>query len=403
MIIHRASKFQLEPTPEQNVAFAQWAGACRFVYNIALEQRRDYGRKHRLTYNTQQSELTALRAEYDWLRAVPIHALQMSVRALDAAFQRFFTGLGGFPTPHKKGQKDSFTLPDPSYLGFKRFNKNHGAVKVPKVGWVKLRGYRPLGGELRSVTISHKAGKWFVSIAWRKEVAEPAPRNLPGVGIDRGVAVFAALSTGKMIAPLNSFRRIEAKLAKMQRRLARKTKFSANWKKLVAKISRLHTKAANARKDFLHKHSTEIAKSHGIIKIEKLLVTNMTASASGTVDSPGRKVAQKSGLNKSILDQGWSMFATMIRYKAEERGGVLQEVPAAYTSQGCSSCGVVHKDNRKSQSLFECGECGFTENADVNAARNIFQARTIAVVSPKRTLRKVGKRKQSKEVTNVAA
>jgi putative transposase len=403
MIIHRANKYELEPTPEQAIAFAQWAGACRFVYNIGLEQRRDYGRKHRLTYSTQQSELTALRAEYDWLRAVPIHALQMSVRALDTAFQRFFTGLGGFPTPHKKGLKDSFTLPDPSYLGFRRFNKNHGAVKVPKVGWVKLRGYRPLGGELRSVTIARKAGKWFASIAWRKEIADPAPRNLPGVGIDRGVAVFAALSTGQMIAPLNSFRCIEDKLAKLQRRLARKTKFSANWKKLAGKIARLHSKAANARKDFLHKHSTEIAKSHGLIKIEKLLVKNMSASASGTVESPGSKIAQKSGLNKSILDQGWSMFATMLRYKAEERGGALQEVPAAYTSQGCSACGVIHKDNRKSQTLFECVACGFTANADHNAAINIFQARTIAVVSPQRTLRKVGKRKQSKEATNVAA
>jgi putative transposase len=129
----------------------------------------------------------------------------------------------------------------------------------------------------------------------------------------------------------------------------------------------------------------------------------MSASASGTVESPGSKIAQKSGLNKSILDQGWSMFATMLRYKAEERGGALQEVPAAYTSQGCSACGVIHKDNRKSQTLFECVACGFTANADHNAAINIFQARTIAVVSPQRTLRKVGKRKQSKEATNVAA
>jgi len=400
--ILKANTYRLEPTEEQATAFAQWAGACRFVYNLALEQRRDYAR-HRITYNKQQSELTLLRAEYDWLRAVPIHALQMSVRALDNAFQRFFTGLGDYPKPHKKGRKDSFSLPDPSYLGFKRFNKKHGAVKIPKVGWVKLRGYRALGGELRSITVKRKAGHWYVSVLWRKELADPAKSTLPLIGIDRGVAVFAAMSNGVMVAPLNAFRSIEGKIAKAQRKLSRKTKFSANWKKQAAKIARLHLKASNARKDFLHKLSTDIAKNHGVVKLEKLRVKNMSASASGTVDSPGRQVAQKSGLNKSILDQGWSMFATMLRYKLQERGGRIEYVDPAYTSQGCSCCGSINKASRKSQSEFECVDCGFTANADYNAAVNISQARTIAVEPPKRTLRRVGTRKQPKEATNVAA
>lgn len=395
MRLIRSYVYRIEPTPEQEAFLAQTAGACRFVYNLALEQRRDYYRPGRsFSYTQQQSELTTLRAEVDWLRAVPVHALQMAVRALDVAFQRFFTGLGSYPRPRRKGDRDGFTLPDPSYLRFKRLNKRRGAIKIPKVGWVKLVGYRSLGGELRSITISRRAGYWFASVAWRAEVADPAPSILPSVGLDRGVAVLAALSNGRMIAPLNAFMAIETKLAKEQRRLARKKKFSANWKKQKAKITKLHTRAANARKDYLHKISTEIAKSHGIVKIEKLRVRNMSASAKGTVENPGRNVAQKSRLNKAILDQGWSKFATMLRYKLAERGGDLQEVDPAYTSQTCSCCGTIDKTSRKDQATFKCVACGHAENADINAAKNILQARTLAVEPPKRTLRRVGKRKQ---------
>ena len=402
MILQRATLYRLDPTPDQVAAFAQWVGACRFVYNLALEQRRDWGRKAKLSYNQQQSEITQLRAEVDWLKAVPVHALQMAVRSLDNAFQRFFSGLGGYPTPRKKGQRDAFTLPDPSYLGFKRLNANRGAVKLPKVGWIKLLGWRPLGGELRSVTISRKGAHWYVAIAWRKEVADPAQSELPSVGIDRGIAVFAALSTGQMVSPRNAFKVIQDRLAKAQVRLARKVKFSSNWSKQKAKITKLHMRAANARKDFLHKFSSEIAKNHGVVKIERLKVKNMTASAKGTVEQPGVNVAQKSGLNRVILDQGWSMFAAMLRYKLKERGGELQEVDPRWTSQGCSQCGSIDKASRQSQARFVCTSCGHEANADINAAINISQARTLAVEPPKRTLRRVGKRKQLMEAAHVA-
>jgi putative transposase len=394
MIINRATVYRLDPSAEQAATFAQWAGACRFVYNLALEQRRDYYRPGRaFSYNQQQGELTLLRADVDWLRAVPVHALQIAVRSLDSAFQRFFCGLGAYPKPRKKGDRDSFSLADPNYLGLRRLDKNRGAVKLPKVGWVKLILHRPLGGELRSITVSRKAGHWYASIAWRARIADPVPPNLSPVGIDRGVAVFAALSTGE-IAPLNAFQGIKDKLAKAQRVLARKTKFSANWQKQKAKIGRLHTRAANARKNFLHQQSTIIAKSHGVIKIDKLVVRNMTASAKGTIEAPGSKVAQKSGLNRAIVDQGWGMFASMLKYKAAERGGDLIEVPAPYTSQTCSCCGVIDIASRKDQATFECVGCGYQDNADVNAAKNILQARTMAAEPPKRTLGRVGKRKQ---------
>jgi putative transposase len=402
MLLQRANIYRLEPTEEQAHRFSQWVGTCRSVYNLALEQRRTWGKAHKIDYNRQQSEITDLRAEAEWIRDVPIHALQMAVRALDNAYQRFFMGLGEYPTPRKKFANDSFTLPDPSYLCFKRLNRNRGAVKLPKVGWVKFVGYRPLGGELRSITVSRKAGHWYVSIAWRKEAPDPIPSILPAIGIDRGVAVFAALSDGSKIEPLNAFKAIKDKLAKAQRKLSRKVKFSANWKKQKAKISRLHRKAANARKDFLHKLSTDLAKSHGLIKLEKLQVQNMTRSAKGTVESPSTNVRAKSGLNRSILDQGWGMFAAMLSYKLPMRGGELGYVDPPYTSQGCAECGCIDPRSRVSQELFVCVHCGHTDNADVNAARNILAARIIAPKPPKRTLRRVGKRKPSEEMVHVS-
>lgn len=395
MLLQRANVYRLDPTAEQASTFTQWVGACRVVYNLALEQRRVFARPGRgISYNQQQCEVTKLRAEVDWLKAVPVHALQMAVRAVDTAYQRFFSGQCEAPQPRKKFLNDSLTLPDPAYLGFKRLNKNRGAIKVPKVGWVKLVGYRALDGDLRSITISRKAGHWYVSIAWQKEIPDPEPTNLPSVGLDRGVTVFAALSSGGKIKPISAFKRIQDRLAKAQRKLARKQKFQANWKKQKAKITRLHRKAANARKDFLHKLSTEIAKNQGVVKIERLQVKNMSKSAKGTVEKPGTNVKAKSGLNRSILDQGWSLFATMLRYKLAQRGGQLVEVDPRYTSQACAECGVIDRANRRDQATFECVACGHTDNADVNAARNIHQARALAVEPPKRTLRRVGKRKQ---------
>jgi putative transposase len=396
MLIQRAQVYRLEPSEAQASAFAQRAGVCRTVYNLALDQRRTWGQQHRLSYNQQQGEITDLRADVDWIKAVPVHALQMTIRALDNAFQRLFTGLGEFPTPRKKFVNDSFTLPDPSYLGFKRLNKNRGAVRVPKVGWVKLVGYRPLGGELRSITISRKAGNWFVSVAWQKEVADPVPAKQPSAGLDRGIMIFAALSDGTKIKPISAFKAIRTKLA-------HKTRFGANWKKQKAKITRLHRKAANARKDYLHKLSSEIAKNHGVIKIERLRVKNMSKSTKGTVEIPGVNVKAKSGLNRLILDQGWSMFATMLRYKLAQRGGQLVEVDPRYTSQACAECGAIDRANRPDQATFACVACGHTDNADVNAARNIHQSRALAVEPPKRTLRRVGKRKQIRETIHISA
>lgn len=188
-----------------------------------------------------------------------------------------------------------------------------------------------------------------------------------------GVSVFAATSTGEMIAPGEFGKKALRALRKAQRAVSRKRKGSANRRKAIRQVQTLHTRVSNARKDFLHKISTIIAKNHGTVVVEAFQVRNMSASAKGTAEKPGRNVWQKSGLNRSILDQGWRMFRTLLGYKLAERGGRLVEVSAAYTSQTCSACGHVDSANRISQARFVCLDCGHTENADINAAKNILR------------------------------
>ncbi len=379
MIARKAVLFRLYPTPEQEAQMAQTAGACRFIYNLALEQRRDWWRQYKaatgqsITYAGQCRDLTALRAEVDWLKAAPVHTLQQALKDLDRAYQNFFAGRSAYPTPRKRGVHDSFRFPDPTALRVERTGRSSGRVKLPKLGWVRLRGWCALPGDIRNITLSRRAGQWFAAVQCEREVVEPASSVLPAVGIDMGVAVFAALSDGTSIAPANHGKKALRALRKAQRALARKKRGSANRRKAARRVARIQKRVANARKDFLHKHSTTIAKNHGTVVVEALLVRNMSASAKGTVEEPSRNVRQKAGLNRAILDQGWGTFRVMLAYKLADRGGRLIEVPAAYTSQTCPVCGGIDAANRQNQASFVCVRCGHTANADTNAAINILR------------------------------
>ena len=379
MIARKAAMFRLYPTSEQAAQMAQIAGACRFVYNLGLEQRRDWWRQYRavtggnISFASQCRELTILRAEVEWLKACPVHALQQALKDLDRAYQNFFAGRAAYPTPRKRGVNDSFRFPDPVSLVVKRTGTSSGQMKLPKLGWVRLRGWQALPGDICTITVSRRDGQWFAAVQCERGVAEPAPSSLPAVGIDMGVAVFAALSDGATIAPANHGKKALRALRKAQRALARKKRGSANRRKAVRRVAKIQMRVANARKDFLHKHSTIIAQNHGMVVVEALQVRAMSASAKGTVEQPGRKVRQKAGLNRAILDQGWSMFRTMLAYKLADRGGRLVEVPAAYTSQTCPVCGCVDAANRRDQATFVCVRCGHQANADTNAAVNILR------------------------------
>lgn len=379
MIQRKANSYRLYPDAGQRETLARIVGACRMVYNLALEQRRDWWQRYRdrtgqaISFAGQCRELTALRQEVDWLREAPIHPLQQALRDLNRSYQNFFSGRTGYPTPRRKGLHDSFRFPDPTSLRVERTGKTTGRIKLPKLGWVAFRGWYDLPGAIRNITLSRRAGQWFASVQWERDCAEPAPSVQPAVGLDMGVSVFAATSTGELIAPGDFGKKALRALQKAQRAVSRKKKGSANRRKAIRRVQTLHARVANARKDFLHKLSTTIAKNHGTVVVEALHVRNMSASAKGTVEEPGRNVRQKSGLNRSILDQGWRMFRTILGYKLAERGGRLVEVPAAYTSQTCSVCGVTDPASRVSQARFVCTACGHIENADINAAKNILR------------------------------
>jgi putative transposase len=228
-------------------------------------------------------------------------------------------------------------------------------------------------GEVRNVTVSGSCGKWFVSIQTQREVEQPLPTATTAVGIDVGIVRFATMSDEKFIKPLNSFRKHQQRLARYQRRMSRKIKFSNNWKKAKARVQKIYASIANARKDFLHKATTTISKNHALVCIEDLQVRNMSKSARGTSEQPGRRVKQKCGLNRANLDQGWGEFRRQLTYNKAWNGGMLVAVPPHHTSQTCPACGHISKDNRQTQAVFRCVECGYENHADVVGAINILE------------------------------
>ena len=374
MELLQAFKFELMPTGEQAHKMRQFAGACRFVYNKARAfQKENHAAGQKFVgFAGMCKRLTQWRNSTDtpWMKDGPVHTQQQTLKDLERAFVNFFEKRAEFPCFKRKGMGDSFRYPDPKQI---KLDRDNGRVFVPKLGYIRYRNSRTVLGEVRSATVSLRAGKWYVSILTRREVKQPVPVG-PAVGIDVGVARFATLSDGSYIAPLASFRKHEQRLAKYQRRMARKVKGSSNWKKAKARIQRIHARIADARADFLHKASNSISKNHAMVAVEDLQISNMSKSAKGTADAPGRNVRAKSGLNKSILDQGWGEFRRQLEYKTAWRGGFFVAVDPKNTSRTCPCCGHVSKDNRKTQALFKCVECGHEANADHVGALNVLAA-----------------------------
>jgi putative transposase len=244
---------------------------------------------------------------------------------------------------------------------------------LPKLGWIRYRNSRDVLGEVRNVTVSCHNGKWFVSIQTEREIKQPLPTAVSAIGIDVGITRFATMSDATFIEPLNSFKKHQKRLARYQRRMSRKQKFSNNWKKAKTKVQQVHSSIANARKDFLHKVTTTISQNHALVCIEDLQVRNMSRSSKGNSAQHGSQVKQKSGLNRSILDQGWGEFRRQLNYKMDWNGGMLLAVPPHNTSRTCPRCRCVSKDNRKTQAQFFCLDCGYENNADVVGAINILE------------------------------
>ena len=379
--MHRTFKFRVYPTAEQAETLGQWVGVTRLVYNLALEQRRDFWRQYRanegrsISVPSQCRELTELRRAYDWIEAVPRHGLEAALHDLNKAYEAFFRG-GGYPQPRRLGENDSIRFRGHE-TPVEALNSKWARVRVPKLGWVRLRMSRAIAGRPATTTLRRAGDGWFMTVT--SDIGEaPAYNSLPAVGIDRGVINTFSLSNGE-IYRLPNMTAVEKKRRRAQRVLARRKRGSRRYSAQRRVVSRLAAQIGRIRAHHLHVASADLSRRFGVVALEDLKIGNMTASAKGTLAEPGRRVAQKAGLNRSILAQGWGMFAAQLDYKLEAAGGRLISVPAAYTSQTCAGCGVVDARSRKSQAVFECGHCGHSAHADTNAAIEILRRSTAVV------------------------
>lgn len=371
MKIVKAYKYKLKTNKDIEEKFRQIAGCCWFVYNLFLAQKiQEYRTDFVMpNYYDQAVQLPLLKEEYPWLKEAPSQVLQQALKDLEQAYKNFFRrvksgDVPGFPKFRKKGVHDSFRYPQGIKIEGSR-------IYLPKAGWVSFHKSRSIQGEIKNVTVSESASGWYVSIQTEQDVPDIVHSSNTAVGVDVGVRVFAALSDGTTYMPVNNLKKLEKKLTKVQRDLSRKKKGSNNFKKNAKKLALMHERIKNTRMDYLHKVSTEISKNHAVVVLENLKISNMSRSAKGTVESPGKNVKAKAGLNKSILNQGWGMFRNMIEYKTKHSGGNIILVDPRYTSQTCHNCGYTSKENRKTQSHFHCTVCGYELNADINAAKNI--------------------------------
>jgi transposase len=347
---------------------------ARFVWNLAVEQHQYWrpGRKKAPGYLEQCRQLTAARAEHPWLAAGSQTVQQQALRDFAQAMAAFFdkTNPASKPSWRKAGRNEGFRIVGRrgGQWDVRRLSRRVGEVRVPKVGWVRFRWSRAVPPGVKSYRVTmNRAGRWHVAFAAVPEPI-PAPGNGKVVGVDRGVVIAAALSTGELLRMPSLTDRERKRLLRMKRKLARARRGSNRRTRVRLGIARLKARESDRRKDWVEKTSTDLARRFDFIRVENLKIQNMTRSARGTLKAPGRRVRQKAGLNRGILASGWGLLVRRLETKATSR---VEKVNPAFSSQRCSACGHVDAKSRESQARFVCTACRFACNADVNAARNI--------------------------------
>jgi putative transposase len=389
LFVLRGYRYRLYPVAEQAAALERWAGCARAVWNAALEQRRTAWRMNRVTlryWSQGGTGLSEAKRALPWLAEPHSDVCQQALRDLDRAFARFFRGEAGYPR-FKRKRRDSFRIqsrPRNGEIAVRRLSRRWGEVRVPKLGWVRFRWSRAPVGEIKHLTVSRDALGWHVSLCCDRKAEAAKPHVGPPIGIDRGITTTVALSTGELLScptlppgQTERLRRLSRKAGLQEtarrRRASGQRRRSRRHGRTLDQIAKLRAREKRIRNDFLHKLSTDIAKSHSVVVIESLDVAGMSQGAKGSLAEPGRNVRAKAGLNRAMLAQGWGELRRQLAYKTERSGGVLIEVPAAYTSQRCAACGAVDFRSRSGRH-FHCVACGHTNHADVNAARNILAA-----------------------------
>ncbi len=345
-------KRKLILTKAQEERISSWVGVCRLVYNLSLEIRIDAYYKYQKSISKfdLMKQLVDIK-NIEWIKDVPAQTLQNAVERLDKSYQNFFRthrSGGGFPKFAKKSKYKSIVFKQDRTIIKIHDNK----INLQKIGWLKMFKDAPIIGVLKTATIIKEPTGYFVCIVCdgvSKTIKNPDESQV--CGIDMGIAYFCVDSNSNLIQNPKHFKRYEGKLRVENRSLARKNNGSNRWKKQVKRLSLLHHKIGNVRKDFMHKESTKLAKDYNTIYVEDLNIRGMV---------------KNKNLSKHILDCGWGTFRTMLEYKTN-----VVKVNPKYTSQTCNECGVKDAKSRISQSEFACTSCGHISNADINAAKNI--------------------------------
>ena len=374
------SRYRLLPSSTQEQTLREHCAHARYVWNLAVEQQSWWhpGRGPAPGWAEQCRQLSGARAEHDWLAMGSVIVQQQALRDFSQAMSNYFNRTHRKPTWHRAGWHEGFRIVGVRPGHVRRLNRKTGTIYVPKVGWVRFRWSRPVPQGVKSFRVKmHRSGRWHVAFA---AIPEPIPG--PGIGkvagVDRGVAVSAAVSTGEVLHCPHLSPGRQRRLQALQRKLARAQRGSRRRVVVKAAIARLRAREVDARKDWVEKTSTDLARRFDLIRVEDLRIAAMTRSAKGTVAEPGSNVRQKAGLNREILASGWGLLVKRLGQKALGR---VEKVTPMYTSQRCSACGHVDGKSRESQAVFRCTACRFACNADVNAAKNIAIAAGHAVTA----------------------
>ncbi|WP_017975010.1 RNA-guided endonuclease InsQ/TnpB family protein [Actinopolyspora halophila] len=396
-------RFRLYPTPEQERVLTEHCAAARFVWNLAVEQHSHWqpGRRSGPGWAEQCRQLTEARSENDWFAAWNSDVCQQALKDYHHARTAFFQSGFGEPTWRKKYRNEGFRIigggREPDYeadgspklnrtgkqvmtrrVAVQKLNRRWAQVKLPSAGWVRFRLTVRQLPHAKTCRVTWKNGQWHVAFAIQPEpVAKPGNGNTAGV--DRGVEITAALHDGQTLNCPQPSSKERAKRRKHERRAARAPKNSQAKADEYAQVAKLRARETSVRKDWVEKTSTMLASQFDAVRFEKLNIRTMARSAKGTEDNPGRGVKQKAGLNRAILAQGWGLLRARTEDKAPGR---VTDVPAPYTSLRCSSCGWIEKNSRKSQAEFVCVSCGFSCNADTNAAINVAAGRAGGTTPP---------------------
>ncbi|XWK90349.1 MAG: transposase [Phormidium sp.] len=381
MTINRRVTFRLYPSATQERQMLEWRKLHCWVYNQAIADRRNsyQGDKKSVSYLDQQRAVTVIRSCLPEFKELGSHAIQATLKRVDFSYQRFFKGLGGYPKFKSLRHYSGWTYPCGS--GWKAHTTgDNGYLDISHLGLLQIRGKARTWGTPKTCTIVYRHKKWYASITVECEPVRKTGTGLIGLDFGCNVAVMGAihLNNGEYeqvaIDNPRHLKQVQTKIKQANRQKRRKRapnykkkiKASNRWRKAQRKVTKLVRQVANHRQDFIHKVAAQIVSSNSMVATEKLNLKNLTKKAK----KGSNRKAQKTGLNRSILDVGMGMLRSAIEYKLNEAGGIFVEVPTQKVkpSQRCPKCHHV-KPKTLSQLVHKCEECSYTCDRDFASAQ----------------------------------